>query len=68
LQIIDFDVAVKLDKDTDIVNDIVGTQGYMAPELNKNRRLPYNPLKADSWSCGCVIEGFFWSHECGGAI
>ena len=48
LQIIDFDVAVKLDKDTDIVNDIVGTQGYMAPELNKNRRLLYNPLKANS--------------------
>ena len=48
LQIIDFDVAVKLDKDTDIMNDIVGTQGYMAPELNKNRRLLYNPLKANS--------------------
>ena len=35
LQIIDFDMAVKLDKDTDMVEDIVGTEGYMASEIDK---------------------------------
>jgi len=55
LQIIDFDVAVKLDKDTDMVEDIVGTEGYMAPEIDKERGLAYSPLKADSWSCGWVV-------------
>ena len=58
LQIIDFDVAVKLDKDTDMVEDIVGTEGYMAPEIDNNRGLVYSPLKADLWSCGRVIIGF----------
>jgi len=35
LQIIDFDMAVKLDKDTDMVEDIVGTEGYMASKIDK---------------------------------
>ena len=49
LQIIDFDVAVQLDKDTDMVDDIVGTEGYMAPELEDNQGLSYSPLKANLW-------------------
>ena len=52
LQIIDFDVAVQLDKDTDMVNDIVGTEDYIAPKLEDNQGLSYSPLKADLWSCG----------------
>ena len=36
LQIIDFDVAVKLDKDTDMVEDIVGTEGYIVPKIDNN--------------------------------
>ena len=58
LQIIDFDVAVQLDKDTDMVDDVVGTEGYMAPELEDNQGLSYSPLKADLWSCGWVIKEF----------
>ena len=58
LQIIDFDVVVKLDKDTDMVEDIVGTKGYMTSEIDKEQGLAYSPLKADSWSCGWVIKGF----------
>ena len=58
LQIIDFDVVVKLDKDTDMVEDIVGTEGYMAPKIDNNPGLVYSPLKADLWSCGWVILGF----------
>jgi len=51
LQIIDFDVVVQLDKDTDMVDDVVGTEGYMAPELEDNQGLSYSLLKADLWSC-----------------
>jgi len=58
LQIIDFDVVVKLDKDTDMVEGIVGTEGYMAPKIDNNQGLVYSPLKADLWSCGQVIMGF----------
>ena len=58
LQIIDFDMAVKLDKDTDMVEDIVGTKGYMTSEIDKEQGLAYSSLKADSWSCGWVIKGF----------
>jgi len=51
-------VAVQLDKDTDMVNDIVGTEGYMAPELENNQELSYSPLKADLWSYGWIIKKF----------
>jgi len=37
---------------------IVGTEGYMAPEINNNRGLAYSPLKADLWSCGWVVMEF----------
>ena len=58
LQIIDFDVAVQLDKNTDIVNNIVGTEDYMTLELEDNQGLSYSPLKANLWSCGWVIKEF----------
>jgi len=58
LQIIDFDVAVKLDKNTDMVEDIVGTEGYIAPEIDNDQGLVCSPLKANLWSCGQVIMGF----------
>ena len=51
-------MVVQLDKDTDIVNDIVGTEGYMAPELENNQELSYSPLKANLWSYRWVIEEF----------
>ena len=47
LQIIDFDVAVQLDKNTDMVNNIVDTEGYIALELEDNQGLSYSPLKAN---------------------
>ena len=36
LKIINFDVEVQLDKDTNMVNNIVGTKGYMALKLENN--------------------------------
>ena len=35
-----------------MVNDIVGTEDYIAPKLEDNQGLSYSPLKADLWSCG----------------
>jgi len=52
LQIIDFDVVVKLNKNTGIVNNIVSTEGYMALELDNNQELSYSPLKTNLWSYG----------------
>jgi len=51
-------MAVQLDKNTDIVDNVVGTEGYIAPELEDNQGLSYSPLKADLWSCGWVIKKF----------
>ena len=47
LQIIDFDVAVQLNRNTDMVSNVVGTEGYMALELEDNQGLSYSPLKAN---------------------
>ena len=58
LQIINFDVVVKLDKDTDMVENIVSTEGYMAPKIDNNQGLVYSSLKADLWSCRQIIMGF----------
>ena len=58
LQIINFDVVVQLDKDTDMMDDVVGTEGYMALELENNQGLSYSSLKANLWSCGWVIKEF----------
>ena len=58
LQIIDFDVVVKLDKNTDMVVDIVDTKSYMASEIDNNQGLVYSLLKADLWSCEWIIMKF----------
>jgi len=33
--------------------EFVGSENYTAPEIV--RRMPYNPIKADVWSCGVVL-------------
>ena len=58
LKIINFDVGVQLDKNTNIVNDIVGTEGYMALKLEDNQELSYSLLKVNLWSCGQAIKEF----------
>ena len=57
LQIIDFDIAVQVEGDDDLLDEDVGTDGYKAPEamLQYGEIMPYNPLRADRWSCGRVI-------------
>ena len=60
LQIIDFDVAMKVRDVNQTVDDDVGTEGFRAPETKaRNGRItPYSPIKADRWSCGRTIQLF----------
>jgi len=51
-------MVVKLDKNTDMVSDIVSTEGYMALDLDNNQELSYSLLKANLWSYGWVIKEF----------
>jgi serine/threonine protein kinase len=57
LKIIDFDLAIEVrDENTEIV-ECCGTEGWTAPEIGKRGgpAVMYSPIKADRWSCGCVL-------------
>lgn len=57
LQLIGFDIAIKL-KDTDeLVTESVGTEGFRAPEVESKHDgpMPHSPIKADRYSCGVTI-------------
>lgn len=64
LQIIDFDVAVRVNGDDDEIDYYCGTKGWMAPEIGEKDgpRLMYKPRLADKYSCGCVIAVFVKRH------
>jgi len=53
LTIIDFSLAVRMKNSRHVYTGLAGTEGYMAPEVGKTS---YNPIRADLWSCGKVIE------------
>ncbi len=53
LQIIDFDIAMRVKDEDEEVDDQCGTEGWMAPEVAK--KLRHSPIKADRWACGRVI-------------
>ncbi|KAF8125462.1 kinase-like domain-containing protein [Boletus edulis] len=53
LQIIDFDVAMRVQDEDEEVDDQCGTERWMAPEVKK--KLWHSPIKADRWSCGLVL-------------
>ena len=53
LQIIDFDIAMRVKDEDEEVYDQCGTEGWMAPEVAK--KLRHSPIKADRWACGRVI-------------
>jgi serine/threonine protein kinase len=60
LQIIDFDISVQVDGEDGQIDDYLGTEGWMAPEIgtkNGPRQL-YSPIRADRYSCGCVFSVF----------
>lgn len=53
LQIIDFDIAMRVKDEDEEVDYQCGTEGWMAPEVAK--KLKHSPIKADRWACGRVI-------------
>jgi serine/threonine protein kinase len=54
VKIIDFDLAVQVEDEDDVVGDYCGTEGWLAPEI-ENKVPEYSPIRADRWSCGCFI-------------
>ncbi|KIJ58946.1 hypothetical protein HYDPIDRAFT_50427, partial [Hydnomerulius pinastri MD-312] len=54
LSIIDFSIAVFVQSPQTKFRGIVGTEGYIAPEVaTPNAR--YDPIRADLWSCGKTL-------------
>ena len=53
LKIIDFDIAMQVNDEDEMVDGQCGTEGWMAPEMEE--RSMYSPIKADRWSSGQVI-------------
>ncbi|PCH38393.1 kinase-like protein, partial [Wolfiporia cocos MD-104 SS10] len=60
LQIIDFDIAVQVKDEDDLMCGYLGTEGWMAPEIGKKDgpHPLYSPIRADRWSCGRVFLVF----------
>ena len=59
--IIDFDIAMRVEDEDEEIDDQCGTKHWLAPEVAGNLR--YSPIKADRWSCGCVILYFLDKYE-----
>jgi serine/threonine protein kinase len=55
LKIIDFDFAMQVKDEDEEVDDECGTKHWMAPEVEDEKLSTYSPIKADRWSCGCVL-------------
>jgi serine/threonine protein kinase len=53
LKIIDFDAAMKVRDEDEVVDGQCGTRGWMAPEMEE--KSVYSPIKADRWSTGQVL-------------
>jgi serine/threonine protein kinase len=53
LKVIDFDTAMWVEDEDEEVDDHCGTEGCMAPEVEK--KLRHSPIKADRWACGRVL-------------
>jgi serine/threonine protein kinase len=60
LKIIDFDAAMRVKGEDEVVEDQCGTKGWMAPEIEEKSM--YSPIKADRWSAGrfllYLLDGF----------
>ena len=56
LQIIDFDIAVRVKSEDDMIEGDCGTLDWMAPEIQEGRM--FSPIRADRWSCGKMLLCF----------
>lgn len=70
LQITDFNVAVQVKDEDDVIDYEVSTNGFEAPEMFKRDRdsrkiKPYSPILADRWSCSVNIRDFLGFEEGG---
>jgi serine/threonine protein kinase len=65
LVIFDFDTAIKLKNDDQVVVGYRGTENWTAPEvgLPDGEDKSFKPIPADLWACGRVIEFFFRNEE-----
>jgi serine/threonine protein kinase len=52
-KLIDFDLALELEDIDQEVDDVCGTEGWLAPEVKEGSS--YSPIKADLWACGRVV-------------
>ncbi|KAJ7198750.1 kinase-like domain-containing protein, partial [Mycena pura] len=64
LQIIDFDVSVRVEDEYVMFCEEVGTSDYAAPEIGRGA---FSPILADRWSCGKTIDELVEFDEGGGA-
>ncbi len=53
LKIIDFDIAMRVKDEDEVVDGQCGTEGWLAPEIEEKSM--YSPIKADRWSSGQVL-------------
>ena len=57
LFVIDFNISVRVDGPSTLIDRWCGTPGWMAPEIGHQDgpKCRYSPLRADLWSCGRVL-------------
>ena len=58
LLIIDYDVSVQVSGPESWIQGYRGTKGWAAPELEEHPDRKYQPIRADLWSAGRVLEYF----------
>ena len=56
LRIIDFSVSVRVPLLESRIKGYQGTKGWVAPEVERNPDVGYQPILADLWSAGQVIQ------------
>jgi serine/threonine protein kinase len=58
LLIIDYGVSVQVSGPESWIKGYRGTEGWVAPELEANPEKAYQPIRADLWSAGRVLQYF----------
>ena len=56
LLIIDYGVSVQVSEPESWISGYRGTRGWAAPELKEDSDREYQPIRADLWSAGRVLE------------
>jgi serine/threonine protein kinase len=56
LLIIDYSISVQVSGPESWIKGYRGTEGWAAPEILENSDIRYQPIRADLWSAGRVLE------------